>query len=119
MTQFCHSPLLSRITRQRSLSILRTKIPEAVEFKDRVWSLMTRKLLLTFYFMCTKKKKKGYADKPGFSQTLFKVLWNVTVLAIRWQLLKPHTDLQPLICSSKCKARNGSLSSIRAVIALN
>lgn len=31
------------------VTILRTKIPEAVWYKDRVWSLMTRRVLLTNY----------------------------------------------------------------------
>lgn len=41
-----HYIFVSRMTRQGSLNTLRNKIPEAVGYKDRVWSKMTRRVLL-------------------------------------------------------------------------
>lgn len=46
LTLYGHYIFVSRITREGSLNILRTKIPEAVGYKDRAWSLMTRRVLL-------------------------------------------------------------------------
>lgn len=81
LTQYGHYIFVSRITRQGSLNILRTKIPEAIGYKE---CLVFNDLKGSAYILllCFLKNSCDMLTNPAPHEPCFKDLYEVTVRTI-------------------------------------
>lgn len=79
LSQYGHYIFVSRITRRGSLNILRTKIPEAIGYKE---CLVFNDLKGISYTLCFLKNSYDMLTNPAPHEPCFKDLYEVTVRTI-------------------------------------